>query len=565
MRIVRFWVRLLPIFVTGCVADLAPRQCAVDDDCLSGGVRGACVSSTSSSKTWCAFAATSCASGLRWGARAGEGLADACVNAGNSPDGPPIAAFDAPSMNALSFMPPVPSFMSVLVGGASSGNLLVTNSGTTTVTALMASIDGADAAEFSLDPDGCSGNALGAGSMCTLVVKFKPTHAGLSTASLTISGTGAPTASTALSASATSSVMVTVTGPGMGTIVSDPPGISCSSGTCSHEFDAPTVKLTATPDPSSGFLEWSAPCSGDGDCVVSLDAGVRAVQAIFTRILCVDAETGDDSRSGDCSAPLRTITKAMTLASGDYTVQLAPGIYGDQYNGETMPIVVPAGVRLIGDEATKGKGAPSITLRGEGFMVNNEYATIHPASGATVAGLAIQRNSASQHWVDLIYLDSSSTGVVIRNNTLSGGAVGVALQGGHHVISDNTITHQEEIDQAFPSGAAIHSLSASATLERNVLSSGLYGVVIEAGPNGVDLGGGALSSAGNNVISCNVRVNVVDLAEPDVLFATHNAWDHSPPTSKADPLIACLSGPGLDFCGATLMSAPSSVASGACP
>ena len=72
---------------------------------------------------------------------------------------------------------------------------------------------------------------------------------------------------------------VTIGGAGLGTVTSNPSGISCP-GTCSAGF-APgsTVVLTATPGVGSIFAGWSGDCSGT-DCSVVMDVN-RSVTATF--------------------------------------------------------------------------------------------------------------------------------------------------------------------------------------------------------------------------------------------------------------------------------------------
>jgi hypothetical protein len=68
----------------------------------------------------------------------------------------------------------------------------------------------------------------------------------------------------AAQASAAETLTVDLAGGGIGTVTSEPPGISCSNtggsqaGSCSAEFDSGFVELTATGDPGSQFVKWSA-------------------------------------------------------------------------------------------------------------------------------------------------------------------------------------------------------------------------------------------------------------------------------------------------------------------
>lgn len=70
-------------------------------------------------------------------------------------------------------------------------------------------------------------------------------------------------------------------GAGSGTVTSEPAGIDCGT-TCSAQFDAgAVVTLTATADAGSIFTGWSGTgCSGDGACVVTMDA-TKTVTATF--------------------------------------------------------------------------------------------------------------------------------------------------------------------------------------------------------------------------------------------------------------------------------------------
>src|SRR5438045_3358699 len=62
-------------------------HCALNADCLQGGIGGTCEASPSSSSRWCAFPDPGCAvSGQRWGVRSGDGLAGTCVAAEAPPD-----------------------------------------------------------------------------------------------------------------------------------------------------------------------------------------------------------------------------------------------------------------------------------------------------------------------------------------------------------------------------------------------------------------------------------------------------------------------------------------------
>ena len=74
---------------------------------------------------------------------------------------------------------------------------------------------------------------------------------------------------------------VTVGGSAPGAVTSDPPGLTCSTGTCDGMFPAGSpVHLTAAPGAASVFLGWSTDCVGAGACTVTMDKD-HAVAALF--------------------------------------------------------------------------------------------------------------------------------------------------------------------------------------------------------------------------------------------------------------------------------------------
>jgi hypothetical protein len=69
-------------------------------------------------------------------------------------------------------------------------------------------------------------------------------------------------------------IVVTKTGSGTGTVSSSPSGIDCGS-TCNATYPASTVvTLSAAASTDSTFTGWSGPCSGTGNCVVTVTAAV---------------------------------------------------------------------------------------------------------------------------------------------------------------------------------------------------------------------------------------------------------------------------------------------------
>jgi len=76
---------------------------------------------------------------------------------------------------------------------------------------------------------------------------------------------------------------VTLTGDGVGTVLSTPVGIDCGTD-CIESIEAETVViLKAHPDPFSSFEGWSGDCTGTGDCQINMDT-IKNVSADFKTI-----------------------------------------------------------------------------------------------------------------------------------------------------------------------------------------------------------------------------------------------------------------------------------------
>jgi hypothetical protein len=78
------------------------------------------------------------------------------------------------------------------------------------------------------------------------------------------------------------SLNVTIAGSGSGNVTSIPVGVTCSSDTCSADFDQGTViTLSAESSTGSTFTGWSGACTGpSAECMVDLD-GATNVTAAF--------------------------------------------------------------------------------------------------------------------------------------------------------------------------------------------------------------------------------------------------------------------------------------------
>jgi hypothetical protein len=246
----------------------------------------------------------------------------------------------------------------------------------------------------------------------------------------------------------------------------------------------------------------------------------------------VNASVGLDTNSGTQTSQFKTITYAMKVAkrSGS-TVHVAPGAY-NVANGESFPIMVPAGVLLIGDEDHKGGGNTPTSIVGGGGQAPGATAGVGlallPGAGSTIAGFTITNDNAALSGRYGLLLSNSS--VTLRNNTVTGAThkVGIYVDAStDHVITGNHIVDNGA--SSMGSGLAFSKGGVRSKVENNVITGNAFGVEYDVA--GGDLGGGSAGSAGGNVISCNTENNLVSFAPSAItITAASNMWDHTPPT-----------------------------------
>jgi hypothetical protein len=116
----------------------------------------------------------------------------------NSPESPHVVTLDgtgAPPTPAASVVPGSLGFGSVTVGLATSGRVVkVTSTGNVPLVISGAAVSGANAWDFAIVADDCSGVTLNPGASCTYKVGFEPFATGARSATLTIThnGVGGP-------------------------------------------------------------------------------------------------------------------------------------------------------------------------------------------------------------------------------------------------------------------------------------------------------------------------------------------------------------------------------------
>ncbi|MBD1892469.1 S-layer homology domain-containing protein [Coleofasciculus sp. FACHB-SPT9] len=185
-------------------------------------------------------------------------------------------------------------------------------------------------------------------------------------------------------------------------------------------------------------------------------------------MLYVNPATGKDNSVGNSSAPLKTLTRALKQAQAGTSIQLASGIY-NAAGGEVFPLVIPAGVTVVGNESSKGKG---IQIEGSGEYISPSFGsqniTLRLETDAQLRGVSVTNRGAKGTgvWIE-------STSPRLANNTFTScSRDGVFVTGtAKPAILDNVFT------QNASTGLSLVR-NAKGEVRRNVAERTGYGILI---------------------------------------------------------------------------------------
>jgi parallel beta-helix repeat protein len=184
--------------------------------------------------------------------------------------------------------------------------------------------------------------------------------------------------------------------------------------------------------------------------------------------LYVNPVTGKDAGVGNSTAPFKTLTKAIASATAGTTIHLATGTY-NAAGGEIFPLVLSAGVMVLGDEPSKGKG---ILILGSGTYASPTFGsqniTLRLDSNAQLRGVTVtnQAERGTGVWIE-------STSPIVANNTFTRcRREGVFVTGtGKPIIIDNLFSENA-------SSGIFLVRNAKGEMRRNVCQKTGYGIAI---------------------------------------------------------------------------------------
>ncbi|WP_414526517.1 S-layer homology domain-containing protein [Nodularia chucula] len=149
------------------------------------------------------------------------------------------------------------------------------------------------------------------------------------------------------------------------------------------------------------------------------------VNSTLPTTIYVNPVQGNDRNAGSRSSPFKSLTHALKTIKTPVIIQLTSGTYSTA-NGEVFPIVISAGVTVIGNEANKGTG---ILISGSGEYQSPSFGmqsvTLVLAGNSSVLGVTVSnpRARGTGIWIE------SAIANVANNTLINCGREGIFVTG----------------------------------------------------------------------------------------------------------------------------------------
>ena len=145
----------------------------------------------------------------------------------------------------------------------------------------------------------------------------------------------------------------------------------------------------------------------------------------------VNPETGSNTNPGTATEPFKTITHALSQASAGTLIQLRVG----HYTEETFPLRVPAGVKLVGNEGSKGKDIMITGGKQVSTSDGNQSLTIRLEADGQVRGVTVSNpeTRGTGIWIE------SGNPTVANSTLLNCKREGIRIMGSAKPLLDSNI------------------------------------------------------------------------------------------------------------------------------
>jgi parallel beta-helix repeat protein len=192
------------------------------------------------------------------------------------------------------------------------------------------------------------------------------------------------------------------------------------------------------------------------------------VNSTLTDTTYVDPVMGNDTNAGTQLDPYKSLTHALKAITAPKIIQLAPGTY-NSVSGERFPIVIPPGVMVVGNEATKGQ---DILISGSGEYQSHSFGVQNIAllllNDVQLMGVTVTNSMAKGTgvWIE-------STAPRLANNTfMNCGREGVFISGtAKPVILDNAFVSNRV-------AGLVMARHSTGEVLRNIFYKNALGIVI---------------------------------------------------------------------------------------
>ena len=206
---------------------------------------------------------------------------------------------------------------------------------------------------------------------------------------------------------------------------------------------------------------------------------IAQLSALDKNIIYVNPHTGDDSQTGEKLTPVKTITKALEIATSGVTIKLASGTYSKD-SGETFPLTVRDNIILKGN--IDNQGLKTIIKGGGNFVSptgagqNVAIAALKNAGGIT--GITVTNNHSRGHglWVE------SASPQIAANTFTRNGNTGLSVNGKSSPVIENNYFYNNS-----GNGLLIYGTSKPEVIKNTFEQTGFgVSVVQNAAPTLID-------------------------------------------------------------------------------
>ncbi len=245
-------------------------------------------------------------------------------------------------------------------------------------------------------------------------------------------------------------------------------------------------------------------------------------------VLFVNPSVGNDKQgSGGESTPLKTITKALQLASPNTVIMLAKGTYSGE-TGEMFPLILKSSVTIQGDGSSKGRG---IIISGGGDYLSRSFGSknvaVVSAKGAKLTGITVTNSNPGGYglWIE-------SNNFTVADNTFVGNTQdGITVTGNTAPIIRNNF-----FDRNSANGITVTDTSG-AEIRENVFQETGFGINIAQKAHPLVLGNRIINNRSGIIVQASsrpiLRNNVIEGNQEDGLVILAQAQPDLGNTSEA--------------------------------